>query len=684
MIQSRSMTSNDLSDDSVSAANRTARRVVMAAFMATALLAGALALERLSFQRSSAAAIEAVKSATAVAGDILLEDERLTMSANLLAASGDTQWLRRYEAHIPAMDAALAAAAALAPPEALQRFDQATRLANDRLVEMERAAFDKVAAGDVLDAQAILSSSAYAEQKQVLATGSDAFMAELQSAVNAQLAHLMNRSWWVLTGLLSLAAIGFMLLWRHLVKRLGWAAVAFSEKQEEVSRLALHDPLTGLANRRYLHMQLDSAMARAQRDNASFALLMIDLDGFKPINDRYGHAAGDAVLMEISQRLLKMVRAGEVVSRLGGDEFVVVLAANGGNETSIRTAHRLIASLSEGIMLPQGEVHVSASVGVAFYPADAKHGDDLIRKADVALYRAKDEARGDLRFFQESMDQDVREREELELDLRAAIAHGAIVPFFHPLIDLSSGELTGFEVLARWPHATRGLIPPLQFIPIAEDSGQIDALTVSVMRTALKAALHWDPRLSIAINIAPQQLKSESLVERLLEILQETGFPAERFEIEITENALIGDLELARGIVLRLKAHGIRVALDDFGTGYSSLSHLSELPFDKLKIDRSFIQTMHGRPESATIINAIIGLGKSLKMPTTAEGIETAADAALLKSLGCSVGQGFLYARPMPAHEVQALLAGKPHSGAEPIAQTMAATHCASSWVDGR
>ncbi len=642
----------------MSTATQTARRVVLAAFAATALLVGALAIERLVYQHASSAAVRDVKSAVSIAGDILLQDERLTMSANLAAASGDARWARRYDEHIPQIDKAIAAATALSTPAAAQRFDHATRAANDLLVEMERAAIARVSAGDLAGAQAILNGPAYSEQKVVLATGSDAFMAELQTSVDAKLRSLTQRSWWLLAGLMVLALGAFAGLWRHLVVHLGDAETAFAEKQAEVTRLALHDPLTGLANRRYLHMQLDSAIERALRDKARFAVLVIDLDGFKPINDRHGHAAGDAVLMEIGRRLNAQVRKGEIVARLGGDEFVVVLSAEATGDAPIRAAHRLIASLSEAIMLPQGEVRVSASVGVAFYPDDGAQTDDLIRKADVALYRAKNEARGDVRFFQQAMDEDVRDREALELDLRLAIAGGDIVPFFQPLIDLGSGELTGFEVLARWPHATRGLIPPVIFVPIAEDTGQIDALTVSVMRAALKAARYWAPNLSIAINIAPQQLKSESLIERLLAVLQETGFPPERFEIEITENALIGDLDQARRVVLGLKAHGIRVALDDFGTGYSSLSHLSELPFDKLKIDRSFIHTMHGRPESATIVNAIIGLGRSLNMPTTAEGIESVADAELLARLGCNVGQGFLYSRPVAAQDVPTLIAG--------------------------
>jgi diguanylate cyclase (GGDEF)-like protein len=579
------------------------------------------------------------------------------MSANLSAASGQARWSQRYEAHIPLIDKAIAAATALAPPGAAQRFDQATRLANEHLVEMERAAFERVAAGDLRAAQAILDSAAYAEQKAVLAAGSELFLAELQAAVDAKLSALTHRSWLSVAGLLGLSVFSFWFLWRHLVRNLARAQTAFAEKRDEVTRLALHDTLTGLANRRYLHMQLEGAIARATRDQTRFALLMIDLDGFKPINDRHGHAAGDAVLMEISRRLAATVRRGEIAARLGGDEFVVVLNQGEASDAPGRAAQRLIAELSKGIALPQGEVHVSASVGVAMFPTDGIEPDDLIRKADVALYRAKNEARGEVRFFQESMDEDVREREAIELDLRAAIANRQIVPYFQPLIDLATGQLTGFEVLARWPHPSRGLIPPALFVPIAEDSGQIDALTVCVMHAALLSARDWDPRLTIAVNIAPQQLKSAALIERLLGVLRETDFPPHRFEIEITENALIGDLALARQIVVGLKAHGIRVALDDFGTGYSSLSHLSELPFDKIKIDRSFIHTMHERRESATIVNAIISLGRSLNLPTTAEGIESPADARMLAGLGCDTGQGFLYSKPVPASGVAKLIA---------------------------
>jgi diguanylate cyclase (GGDEF)-like protein len=641
----------------VGKATRTAKTVVIVAYASTALLVGALALERLTLHNASMKAVNEVKAALKLADTILLEDERLTMSANMAAATGEPRWIQRYEAHIPAIDAAIREATTMAPPGAAQRFDRATREANDRLVEMEREAFARVAAADLPSARAVLASPAYAEQKTILATGSDTFMDELQSAVDARLSAVESRSWALLAAMFAVAAAGFVLLWRRLNDHLARSEAAFALEQAKVSRLALHDTLTGLANRRYLQLQLDGSIARAQRDGSAFALMVIDLDGFKPINDRYGHSAGDAVLMEISRRLKARVRKDEMAARLGGDEFVIVLNHSGSSDEPLRAAQRLIGALSQPVRLPQGEVRVGASVGVAFYPTDSVDPEDLIRKADVALYRAKDEGGGEVRFFQQSMDEEVRERAALELDLREAIAHDQIVPYFQPLMDLSTGTLTGFEVLARWIHPSRGVIPPGVFVPIAEDTGQIDALTVRVMRAALTSARDWDPRLTIAINIAPQQLKNEALVDNLLKVLSETGFPASRFEIEITENALIDDLELARRIVLAIKGHGIRVALDDFGTGYSSLSHLSELPFDKIKIDRSFIHTLHERPESATIVTAIIGLGRSLNLPTTAEGIESHADADVLTRLGCNSGQGFLYSKPVPAAEAVLLIA---------------------------
>jgi GGDEF domain-containing protein len=307
-------------------AARAARRVVLWAFAATALLVVAFTAERWFVQQATQERLEDVKTATKLADTILLEDERLTMSAMLSAASGQARWAERYEQRLPAIDAAIARANAMAPPAVARTFDEATRVANDKLVLMERQAFAHVAARDLAAASQVLDSAIYAEQKAILAQGTDVFMAGLQDSVNARLHALTLRSWSLMGVLLGLSALAFLLLWRTLNRHLHSAELAFDAKHIEVQRLALHDPLTGLANRRQLHLLLQGSVARAQRDGARFAVLMIDLDGFKPINDRHGHHAGDAVLMAVGQRLTAQVRQGEVAARLGGDEFVVVLA----------------------------------------------------------------------------------------------------------------------------------------------------------------------------------------------------------------------------------------------------------------------------------------------------------------------------------------------------------------------
>jgi diguanylate cyclase (GGDEF)-like protein len=643
--------------DGVVQASRTARRVVMLAFAATLALVVLLLGERAAFVGQYDAGTQRAREAQHVADRILLLDEQLTMSALMAAATSDASWIVRYDAAIPQIDAEIERARRLAGPGLSSQLDRETAAANDVLVALERAAFEQVRQGQPQQALASLLSEDYGQHKQVLAGGTERFVDGLRAHVQAGVHSAKQRSWALVAALVAAAALAFAALWRLLNAHLARSEAAFLATQAEVTRLALYDSLTGLANRRYLKMQLDGAIARAQRDGTGgFAVLMIDLDGFKPVNDRYGHGSGDQVLIEVARRLGQRVRKSETVARLGGDEFVVVIEQLDDADTPLRAAQRLIAAISETIALPEMVAQVGASAGIAVYPTDGDDVDALLRRADVALYRAKAAGRGQCRYFQESMDKEVHDRAQLETDLRRAIAEGQIVPYFQPLVDLKTQRLTGLEVLSRWNHPERGLVSPAAFIPVAEDTGQIHALTLSVLRQALVAARDWDPTLTIALNVAPQQLKDKALGDTLEAVLRELEFPPQRLEIEITENALIGDLALARSVLQDLKARGMRVALDDFGTGYSSLSHLSELPFDKIKIDRSFVQSMTERPHSASIVNAVIALGHSLQLATTAEGIETEAHAQALRRLGCGSGQGFLYAKPLPAHEVPSLL----------------------------
>ena len=407
----------------------------------------------------------------------------------------------------------------------------------------------------------------------------------------------------------------------------------------------------------------------ATRRGRAMALLMLDLDRFKTVNDLHGHAAGDALLVRVAREISDVLPQASLTSRLGDDEFACAFIFDPREPAMAqRIAERLVNRLAQTIEMDGQLVHVSASIGIARSDVERGSIDALMRAADIAMYAAKDGGRNRYAWFDPAMARALQARNELENGLRAAIPAGHIVPYFEQQIDLNTGRLTGFEVLARWEHPTRGLIVPDRFIHVAEETGMIADLSLSVMRQAFLAARDWDPALSLSVNISPWQLKDAWLAQKIIKVLTETGFPANRLEIEITESSLFANLALAQSIVGSLKNQGIRLALDDFGTGYSSLAHLRALPFDRIKIDKSFIMSINDNPESAAIVNAITRLGDSLNLPITAEGIETAAIEERLRTLGCARGQGYLYGRPINVTNVRCLLAEKRllRSGGEP------------------
>ena len=589
------------------------------------------------------------------------------MSANMATATGEARWIDRYEANIPLINGAIAEAVALAPPAVAKRFDSETRFANDRLVELERKSFDAVRKGDTGTARAILDGPDYARYKRTLSAGTARFVDGMIASVTAERTAVQQRAMIAISLVVLISVAGAAILWRVLTTTLSKSETVLFEAQRKIQTLAMNDLLTGLANRASLREALHAAIGRSDRNRSKLAVLMIDLDRFKPINDRYGHLVGDLVLKAVAHRMSRVLRRGEIRARYGGDEFVAVIEYPSDDEIPRVVGKRLIEELSEPMAFEGITVQIGASVGLAVYPTDARTEEDLIRKADIALYRVKQEGRGSVRFYNSSMVAEIDARAKLEEELREAIESGRIVPYFQPLIDLVTGELRGFEVLSRWEHPTRGIVQPVDFIPLAESSGQIGALTMTILRSACKAALPLADDLSIAVNVAPQQIQDEWLAPGILAILNETGFPPHRLEVELTEHALVTDLASAKRVISSLKSVGIKIALDDFGTGYSSLCYLSELPFDKIKIDRSFIKTLHEREESAKVVNAIVGLGRSLGVTTIAEGVETEREAAFLREIGCTVAQGFLYSTPVPASELQALVASlsaTPHTRA--------------------
>ena len=420
------------------------------------------------------------------------------------------------------------------------------------------------------------------------------------------------------------------------------------EAAERIAHLAFHDTLTGLPNRAVFTDRLASTVEKAAQAGEPVAVLCVDLDGFKAVNDIYGHPAGDELLVAAAQRLRAAVREHELVARLGGDEFAVIQSGGIQPAHSGLLAERVLAALAEPFAIGAETVRVSGSVGVALFPDDAATPEDLIKNADMALYRAKADGRGSARFYEAAMDEALRERRQLDADLRQAIGKGELGVHYQPLADLESGTILGFEALVRWQHPGRGAVGPATFIPLAEESGFILKLGEWVLREACAEAARWTPPLKLSVNLSPVQFTQGDLAAQVEQILAETGLDPRRLELEVTEGLLIKDADKAIAILKRLKTLGVEIAMDDFGTGYSSLSYFRMFPFDKVKIDQSFIRDMIGNPQARAIIRSVIGLGRGLGMPVVAEGVETSEQLDALRAEGCDQVQGYLISRPNP------------------------------------
>lgn len=426
--------------------------------------------------------------------------------------------------------------------------------------------------------------------------------------------------------------------------------------ERRAHELAHADALTGLANRRQFEDALKVAVAAPPGADGTHAVLMLDLNGFKKINDMHGHAAGDDVLVVVAQRLSSAMREGDLLARLGGDEFAIIAQHLSGPEAATGIALRIIKSLESPIEVGSIRHKVGVGIGVALAPKDGDNPEAVLRKADIALYKAKVGKRSEVCFFDEDMDRQAHERDLMERELAAAIGTNALRPWYQPIVDLRTEAVIGFEALARWTHSTLGDIPPERFIPIAEDCGLINELSDYLLRCACVDACLWPNDIILSFNISPVQLKDRTLALRVMSILGESGLAPHRLEIELTESALVRDLDAAKEILSTLRDAGVLVALDDFGTGYSSLYHLRNFKFDKIKIDRSFIETMGSQAESAVIVGALSGLGLGLGLTITAEGVESREQQVALLEQGCQQGQGFLFSKAIPALEVSGYL----------------------------
>jgi len=464
-----------------------------------------------------------------------------------------------------------------------------------------------------------------------------------------------NETWWSISGRPIHDEIGRFFGFR------GFASDLTQMRQSEVEldRLARQDALTGLANRQALRRALDDALVSAVRRKHRCSMFLLDLDRFKAVNDTLGHPAGDTLLRLVALRLRDVIGKAGQVGRLGGDEFEVVLPSTSDKTELSKLAQGIIDSLSRPYTINGTAVSIGASVGIVTSDYDDRTSDDLMRDADLALYAAKAAGKGCFRFFEPEMHDAARQRQLMESDLRVALENNQFRLLYQPCVDASSEAVTGFEALIRWEHPEKGPISPVEFIPLAEEIGLINEIGEWVLRTACAEAASWPETISVAVNLSPVQFKSHALPTVVRMVLSDTGLPAKRLELEITEGVFLSNDDHVHEMIASLKAIGVKLALDDFGTGYSSLSYLQRVPFDKIKIDRSFVtgaSDLQGR--NAALIRAMVGLASDLKMQTTAEGVETPEELQLVRDLGCSLVQGYIFGRPMPAEEAREL-AGK-------------------------
>jgi diguanylate cyclase (GGDEF)-like protein/PAS domain S-box-containing protein len=432
--------------------------------------------------------------------------------------------------------------------------------------------------------------------------------------------------------------------------------------EDRMLHLAHHDALTQLPNRVHLHGRLEQAMASMRRDGGNLAMLFIDMDRFKNINDTLGHHTGDGLLIQVGQRLRDLVRDSDIVARLGGDEFVLVLTGitGDGSRVAATVARKVLASLGRPYVVKGHELHSTPSIGIGIFPADGEDADTLMKSADTAMYHAKATGRNNFQFFTAAMNQAAAERSTLELGLRTAIERNELFLHYQPQIDLTSGRVVGFEALLRWNHPEAGLIPPLKFIPIAEDTGQIEAIGAWVLDEALSQIARWRadgwPELRVAVNLSAQQLRADSFVALVAQALQRHGLPGTALELEITESIAMRNPVHTAGMLRQLRSQGVALAIDDFGTGYSSLAYLKQLPLSCLKLDRSFVVDVDRDSNNAAICTATIHMAHSLGLAVVAEGVESAEQLKYLVHLGCDIAQGYHISRPIGADECERFL----------------------------
>jgi diguanylate cyclase (GGDEF)-like protein/PAS domain S-box-containing protein len=437
------------------------------------------------------------------------------------------------------------------------------------------------------------------------------------------------------------------------------ALMDITERKRAEARLAFmaqHDGLTGLPNRTLLRQQMDDLLLHTRRSAKKVAVMVLGLDNFKAVNDTLGHGIGDELLRGVAKRLRAMLREEDVLARLNSDEFAIIQSGVTRPEDAVLLARRLLEGIGDPYLLDGQPVVIGASIGIAVQPGDGDESDKLLKNADMALSRAKNDFRGTFSFFEAEMDARAQTRRKIEIELRDAIGNDLLRPYYQPLIDLATGRITGFEALVRWPHPERGMISPGEFIPVAEETGLINAVGGLMLRRACMDAARWPDDVRVAVNLSPLQFRVDNLLSTVMDTLKQTGLAATRLELEITETLVLEKSSQVLATLHALRSLGVRISMDDFGTGYSSLSYLRSFPFDKIKIDQSFVRDLGSDRDAQAIVRSIVSLGKGLGVTITAEGVETEAELSCLRNEGCHEGQGFLFSRARPNAEIVSLL----------------------------
>lgn len=639
----------------VAGAFKTARSTILICVFSIASLVIAFVGQRLLYDQAFRAASELAGLATSVAADIILADERLTMSANMAAQTGERRWIDRYNSYIPDINSALKIATSMASPQDAERLERETKLANDALVEMERRSFIAVESGDLPGARMILDSQAYLQEKNTLKDGSGRFLNSVINATRIRMENVRILGNAALLTLLGLSVFAVSLLWVLTSRRIDASEASNLIAEDKLNFMARHDELTSLPNRRTFIELLTIFLEKQRRaSDGLVAVAMVDVDHFKDINDTLGHKFGDELIKLMPEQFRLGLPQGAVLARFGGDEFAVALAVESEKEAR-ESLRKLVHSFSDPLDINGHLLSITISVGVALSPTNATIPDELLRLADIALYEAKTQGRNRMHMFVPILDERKRERMQTEIDLRVALDNDEFELYYQPFFSPDGKTVTELEALIRWNHSERGIVSPAHFIPIAEQSGLIVPIGNWVIKRAFEDSLRW-PQLRTAINISPTQLLEPSFLISLQRILLATKVDPRRFDLEITEGVLVENSRRVNRLLNDLHDLGFGICLDDFGTGYSSLSYLRNYPFTNLKIDKSFIKNIDTSAQAAQIVHSIISLGRALGLTVTAEGVETIGQHHFLAAAGCQQMQGFLFARPLSRDKIVELL----------------------------